>query len=122
MAKKKTANAVKVEETNKTEEILVQNTISEVQQNEIPLLEEKDNINDIDNLTIVELVSYEEACRMLCTHYDREMKLNELEKRNYTIEQIKHNREEYAKFVTIHRRLREIIENKVNKLTEYANW
>lgn len=76
----------------------------------------------VEDINIKELVAYEEACRMICTHYDREMKLNELEKRNYTPDQIRNNREKYNKYVSIHTKVRELIENKINKLTEYENW
>ena len=78
--------------------------------------------NTIDNLLMTELMAYEEGCKMICTHYDREMKLNELEKRNYTHEQIKYNREQYSKFVNIHRKIREVIENKIENLASHENW
>ena len=76
----------------------------------------------LDVIDMKELMAYDEACRMICGHYDREMKLNELERRNYTKEQINYNREKYNKFVNIHNRLREAIENKLEKLTENENW
>lgn len=77
---------------------------------------------DINNLNISELIYYYEACKIICIQYEKEINLNELEKRNYTSDVIKYNREQYQKFTAIHRRLREIIENKVNKLTEYEGW
>ena len=77
---------------------------------------------DINNLNISELIYYYEACKIVCIQYEKEINLNELEKRNYTQDVIKYNREQYQKFTSIHRRLREIIENKVKKLTEYENW
>lgn len=77
---------------------------------------------DINNLNISELIYYYEACKIVCIQYEKEINLNELEKRNYTQDVIKYNREQYQKFTSIHRRLREIIENKVEKLTEYENW
>ena len=76
----------------------------------------------LDVIDMKELMAYDEACRMICGHYDREMKLNELERKNYTKEQINHNREKYSKFVNIHNRLREEIENKIEKLAENENW
>lgn len=76
----------------------------------------------LDVIDMKELMAYDEACRMICGHYDREMKLNELERRNYTKEQINYNREKYNKFVNIHNRLREAIENKLEKLAENENW
>lgn len=77
---------------------------------------------DVNNLSISELIYYYEACKIICIQYEKEINLNELEKRNYSQDVIKHNREQYQKFTSIHRRLREIIENKVEKLTEYENW
>ena len=77
---------------------------------------------DVNNLNISELIYYYEACKIICIQYEKEINLNELEKRNYTSDVIKYNREQYQKFTAIHRRLREIIENKVNKLTEYEGW
>ena len=77
---------------------------------------------DVNNLNISELIYYYEACKIICIQYEKEINLNELEKRNYTPDVIKHNREKYQKFTNIHRRLREIIEDKVAKLTEYEGW
>lgn len=76
----------------------------------------------LDVIDMKELMAYDEACRMICGHYDREMKLNELESRNYTKEQIVYNREQYVKFVNIHNKLRETIENKLEKLAKNENW
>ena len=78
--------------------------------------------SDVNNLSISELIYYYEACKIICIQYEKEINLNELEKRNYSQDVIKYNREQYQKFTSIHRRLREIIENKVEKLTEYENW
>jgi hypothetical protein len=50
------------------------------------------------------------------------MKLNELERRNYTKEQINYNREKYVKYVNIHNKLREVIENKIEILGNNENW
>lgn len=77
---------------------------------------------DINDLSMMDLLHYYEACKILCTHYDREMKINELEKRNYTPEQIRQNREKYTHYVSLHTKIREHIENKLNKLLEYENW
>lgn len=77
---------------------------------------------DVNNLSISELIYYYEACKIICIQYEKEINLNELEKRNYSQDVIKYNRGQYQKFTSIHRRLREIIENKVEKLTEYENW
>ena len=77
---------------------------------------------DVNNLSISELIYYYEACKIICIQYEKEINLNELEKRNYGQDIIKFNREQYQKFTSIHRRLREIIENKVEKLTEYEGW
>ena len=82
----------------------------------------KSTYDTCDFLTMTELIAYDEACRMICGHYDREMKLNELECRNYTKEQIVYNREQYNKFVNIHNKLRGKIENKLEKLAENENW
>ena len=78
--------------------------------------------NGIEHLSIFELINYYEACKIICIQYEKEINLNELEKRNYTPDVIKYNREKYQKFTSIHRRLREIIEHKVEKLTEYEGW
>ena len=78
--------------------------------------------NTLDYSSMTELMAYDEACRMICGHYDREMKLNELERRNYTKEQINFNRGQYNKFVNIHNHLRSTIENKLEKLAENENW
>ena len=83
---------------------------------------ETEKVPFIDLLDMKELIAYEEGCKMICTHYDREMKLNELEKRNYTYELIKYNREQYSKFVNIHRKICEAIENKIEKLATHENW
>lgn len=77
---------------------------------------------DIHQMDIKDLNAYEEACKNICIVYEREIKLNEMEPRNYTPEDITYNRRNFQKFTTIHRRLREIIENKLEKLTEYEGW
>ena len=77
---------------------------------------------DIYHMDIKDLNAYEEACKNICIVYEREIKLNEMEPRNYTPEDITYNRRNFQKFTTIHRRLREIIENKLEKLTEYEGW
>ena len=57
---------------------------------------------DVNNLNISELIYYYEACKIICIQYEKEINLNELEKRNYTQDVIKHNREQYQKFTSIH--------------------
>lgn len=80
------------------------------------------NPDNINRLTIFDLLNYYEACKVICIHYEKEINLNELEKRNYSSEIIKHNREKFITFSSIHRRLRELIENKLEKITEYEGW
>lgn len=77
---------------------------------------------NIDKLNISEIINYYEACRIICTQYEKEINLNEIEKRNYSTETIKYNRERFQRFSQIHKRLREIIENKLESLTEYEGW
>ena len=77
---------------------------------------------NIDKLNISEIINYYEACRIICTQYEKEINLNEIEKRNYSTETIKYNRERFQRFSQIHKRLREIIENKLESLTGYEGW
>ena len=77
---------------------------------------------NIDKLNISEIINYYEACRIICTQYEKEINLNEIEKSNYSTETIKYNRERFQRFSQIHKRLREIIENKLESLTEYEGW
>lgn len=117
MAKKKKADEPKVLIEGQNE---INDTVNFTQNTNEILTEEQ--IPYVYTLDMKELVAYDEACRMICSHYDREMKLNELERRNYTKEQINYNREKYVKYVNIHNKLREVIENKIEILGNNENW
>lgn len=126
----------KTKKDNVTDDQLNENIVDNTVKDDSPIIEEDATVislfssevcentysPNINNLDITELIYYYEACKIICIQYEKEINLNELEKRNYGQDIIKFNREQYQKFNSIHRRLREIIENKVEKLTEYEGW
>ena len=96
-----------------------ENEIIDIPKKVIPRENTKKYIKD---LSMTDLVAYETACRYICTHYDQELKLNEVETWNYTKDEMMEVRKKYDNFTAMHRRIREIIENKINELNGYEGW
>lgn len=81
----------------------------------------ENNQIDENKISIVDLIAYEQACKLLCSQYEKEIKLNELESKNYSMETIKHNREKYQLYMTIYRKICQALENKVENITTNEN-
>lgn len=75
-----------------------------------------ENLEKLNNLSIVDLNAYENACKMICFQYEKLIKLDEIERKITNDGTMKANREKFQKYTLLHRNLCLAIENKLDTL------